>query len=48
MSAGEIADRIEREILIDAPIERVWQLVPIAGWEMQLGFAQRDTECASV
>jgi uncharacterized protein YndB with AHSA1/START domain len=31
-SAGEIADRIEREILIDAPIERVWRLVSEPGW----------------
>jgi uncharacterized protein YndB with AHSA1/START domain len=29
---GEIADRIEREILIDAPIERVWRLVSEPGW----------------
>jgi uncharacterized protein YndB with AHSA1/START domain len=25
-SAGENLDRIEREIMIDAPIERVWAL----------------------
>ena len=31
-TAGERADRIEREILIDAPIERVWQLVSEPGW----------------
>src|SRR3954454_6182533 len=26
------ADRIEREILIDAPVERVWSLVTELGW----------------
>jgi len=31
-SAGESASRIEREILIDAPIQRVWQLVSQPGW----------------
>ena len=31
-SAGENMDRIEREILIDAPIERVWALVSEPGW----------------
>jgi len=31
-SAGESGDRIEREILIDAPIERVWSLVSEPGW----------------
>jgi uncharacterized protein YndB with AHSA1/START domain len=31
-NAGEDADRIEREILIDAPIERVWALVSEPGW----------------
>lgn len=31
-SAGEIADQIEREVLIDAPIERVRQLVSEPGW----------------
>ena len=31
-SAGESGDRIEREILIDAPIERVWRLVSEPGW----------------
>jgi uncharacterized protein YndB with AHSA1/START domain len=30
--ADEGADRIEREILIDAPIERVWGLVSEPGW----------------
>ena len=30
--AGESVDRIEREILIDAPIERVWGLVNEPGW----------------
>lgn len=29
---GVIADRIEREILIDAPIDRVWELVSQPGW----------------
>lgn len=31
-SAGEVADRIEREILIDAPVEGVWRLVSEPGW----------------
>jgi len=31
-SARESGDRIEREILIDAPIERVWSLVSEPGW----------------
>jgi uncharacterized protein YndB with AHSA1/START domain len=30
--ADEIADRIEREILINAPIERAWRLVSEPGW----------------
>jgi uncharacterized protein YndB with AHSA1/START domain len=29
---NESEDRIEREILIDAPIERVWRLVSEPGW----------------
>lgn len=33
MSVGnESEDRIEREILIEAPIERVWRLVSEPGW----------------
>jgi uncharacterized protein YndB with AHSA1/START domain len=28
----EVADRIEREILINAPVERVWKLVSEPGW----------------
>jgi len=31
-NAVESADRIEREIMIDAPIERVWRLVSEPGW----------------
>jgi uncharacterized protein YndB with AHSA1/START domain len=31
-SAAEAADRIEREILIDAPVETVWRLVSEPGW----------------
>jgi uncharacterized protein YndB with AHSA1/START domain len=31
-SAAEVTDRIEREILIDAPIETVWRLVSEPGW----------------
>jgi uncharacterized protein YndB with AHSA1/START domain len=31
-SPAEGADRIERQILIDAPIERVWSLVSEPGW----------------
>lgn len=31
-SASENADRIEREVLIDAPVERVWRLVSEPGW----------------
>lgn len=31
-SADEVADRIEREIVIEAPIERVWRLVSEPGW----------------
>lgn len=30
--AGEGADRIEREILIEAPVEQVWRLVSEPGW----------------
>jgi uncharacterized protein YndB with AHSA1/START domain len=30
--AGEIVDRIEREIVIDATVARVWQLVSEPGW----------------
>jgi hypothetical protein len=29
---GEIVDRIEREIVIDATVARVWQLVSEPGW----------------
>ena len=32
MSAATEGDRIEREMAIDAPIERVWQLVSNPGW----------------
>lgn len=31
-NAGEDADRIKREVLINAPIERVWALVSEPGW----------------
>jgi len=31
-SAGQSGDRVEREILIEAPIERVWDLVSEPGW----------------
>ena len=31
-NANESGDRIEREILIDAPIEQVWRLVSEPGW----------------
>lgn len=31
-SAGEIVDRVEREIFIEAPVERVWGLVSQPGW----------------
>jgi uncharacterized protein YndB with AHSA1/START domain len=30
--AGEIIDRIEREVTIPAPLERVWRLVSEPGW----------------
>ena len=29
---SEVADRVEREIMINAPIERVWRLVSEPGW----------------
>jgi uncharacterized protein YndB with AHSA1/START domain len=31
-SEAEVPDRIEREVLIDAPIETVWRLVSEPGW----------------
>jgi len=31
-SAAETTDRIERDIVIDAPIDRVWRLVSEPGW----------------
>ncbi|MGH3569931.1 MAG: SRPBCC family protein [Pseudonocardia sp.] len=43
--AGEVADRIEREILIDAPLERVWRLVSEPGW--WIGDGERSGQVVS-
>ena len=41
--AADVPDRIEREILIDAPVERVWQLVSEPGWWIGDGDPARRT-----
>jgi uncharacterized protein YndB with AHSA1/START domain len=41
----EIADRIEREILINAPVERVWRLVSEPGW--WIGDGDRSNQTVS-
>ncbi|MGH3315751.1 MAG: SRPBCC family protein [Nocardioidaceae bacterium] len=40
---ADVPDRIEREILIDAPVERVWQLVSEPGWWIGDGDPSRRT-----
>lgn len=37
MAETEIPDTVERSIIIDAPIERVWQLVSTPGWWINKG-----------
>lgn len=40
---ADVPDRIEREILIDAPVERVWRLVSEPGWWIGDGDPSRRT-----
>ncbi|GAA2757401.1 hypothetical protein [Actinopolymorpha rutila] len=41
--AARSTDRIEREIMIDAPIERVWSLVSEPGWWIGDGDRSKQT-----
>jgi uncharacterized protein YndB with AHSA1/START domain len=42
-AAADVPDRIEREILIDAPVDRVWRLVTEPGWWIGDGEPTRRT-----
>ena len=42
-ASGNVSDTIERDILIKAPIEKVWRLVSVPGWWINDGTLDLDT-----